>query len=898
MLKVALKGFWAKKGRYFLTAMAILLGVAFLTGVLTVSDTVRKSLDDLYTKLYSNVDVVVQGDTISKVEGGPQTLELRSYPPLDLAKTIADVPGVERVVPSFLFNAEISVMKTVKEDGKSVKRWTPVRDNNQQGAPQFGFGWNNDADLTQFKIAEGRAPKTSAEVVVDKSIASSNSIKIGQTISVRVLTTSEQYKVVGFARFGSADSAVVSTSAIFTQDHAQHLFQTTIGAGDGQRVNQFSVRGDGTDGRAALAAKIRTALKGQPVDVLTGDEAAQEQQDRVGSQLQFFTIFLIAFAVIAILVSVFIIYNSFAIIVAQRTRELALLRAIGARGSQIMWSVALEALMIGLLASGIGIAAGLGLAKLLLALFQSGGGGIPATALVLKPMTVVIALIVGLLVTAVSALVPAVHASRIPPIAALSVTAFERQRGLFVRSLLGVLALAVGVLVAVRAAWTEPDYDTVLAAVGLILVAGSAIMLLPILVKPLAFVLRSVVSRVRGVSAQIAADNAARSPRRTGRTASALMVGLTLVSFMVVAINSIQASFNKIIDQSVRGDLIIQDGNIQATQQTSQGFDPEILTLASEQKGVSLAVGIGTTVITLEREGAPILPVKTPTTAQSSEAAVPTAYVAGVADLKKLNDMTDYDVMAGSFAKADTDGVAMSTHLMSKLGLHMGDKVTLNFAREGVKATATIGARYEFRLFGDVYIAERTARAAGIPIAYTFGYVNLEPGVAEAPVQKKLQTSVRELAPSAKVSSLKQFKQQQADQINQFLQFLFVMLALALVIAVLGIVNTLSLAIFERQREIGLLRGVGMRRSQVRSMIRWEAVVMSIMGTVLGLGVGLLGAWAVMATLYSEDLKVFEIPTASLVWIVVVGAVFGVAASIVPAWRASRMNMLAAMASE
>lgn len=897
MLTVALKGFWSKKGRYFLTAMAILLGVAFLTGVLTVSDTVRKSLDELYTKLYANVDVVVQGEIISKVEGGPQSVEIRSNPPIDVAKTIESVPGVKRVVPTFLFNAEISTWKSVKENGKWVKRFVPVRDNTEQGAPQFGFGWNPDKSLNQFRIAAGRPPQSDAEVVIDKAIAITNRIEVGDNISVRVLTSLRQYKVVGIALFGSADSAVGSTSAIFTQSHAQKLFQSTLSTGGEQRVNEFMVRGDGTMERSVLAAKVRMALTGKNVDVLTGDEAAAEQQDRVGSQLKFFTIFLLAFAVISILVSVFIIYNSFAIIVAQRTRELALLRAIGARGSQIMWSVALEALMIGVIASALGIGAGLGLAKVLLKVFESGGGGLPTTSLVLKPATIVIALIVGLVVTAVSALVPAVHASRIPPIAALSVTAFERQRGLFIRSLLGVLALGAGVLIAIRAAWTEPDYDSLLAAAGLILVAGSAVMLLPILVKPLAVMLRVVVSRLRGVSAQIAADNAARSPRRTGRTASALLVGLTLVSFMVVAINSIQQSFDKIIDQSIQGDLIIQDGNVQATQQTSQGFDPEILSLAAKQKGVVTAVGIGTTIISLERDGKPIVPVRAERAA-AKPADVPTAYISGVGDLKKLNGLTDYDVQQGSFAAADRNGIAMSTRLMEKLGLQLGDEITIKFTRNGASATASIGARYDFRLFGDVYLAERLVRSAGLPIAYTFGYVNLKPGLDPDAVQKVVQKAIRPLSPSAKVSSLNQFKQQQADQINQFLQFLFVMLALALVIAVLGIVNTLSLAIFERQREIGLLRGVGMGRRQVRAMIRWEAVVMSVIGTVFGVAVGVFGAWAVMATLYSEDLKVFEIPTTSLVWIVVVGAIFGVLASIVPAWRGSRLNMLSAMAHE
>ena len=312
------------------------------------------------------------------------------------------------------------------------------------------------------------------------------------------------------------------------------------------------------------------------------------------------------------------------------------------------------------------------------------------------------------------------------------------------------------------------------------------------------------------------------------------------------------------------------------------------------------AVGIGTTLIELERDRKPIQATPEPGAAgqNPSGRSIPTAYIAGVGDLAKLSDLTDYDIQEGSFAKADAGGLAMSTKLMSKLGLKVGDEVTVKFARSEASTTVKIGARYDFRLFGDVYVAERFTRTANVPVAYTFGYISVKPGAPVAPIQKTLEKELRTIAPSAIVASLGEFKKKQADQINSFLGFLFVMLALALVIAVLGIVNTLSLAIFERQREIALLRGVGMSRRQVRSMIRWEAVVMSVIGTVLGVGAGLFGAWAVMATLVSEDLKVFEIPTVSVVLIVLAGAIFGVIASIVPAWRASRMNVLAAMASD
>ena len=902
MLRLAFRELWAKKFRFALTAFAIMLGVSFLTGMLTVSDTIRKSLDDLSVKLFANVDVVVEGAVTFRIESGPQTIDQRLVPPdAALIEVIRAVPGVEKVVSQYLFTAEISTFKEVTENGSKVQRWTPVRDNTQDGAPQFGFNWEEDRGFFEFEIAEGRKPSSASEVVLDKAVATKGKVGLGSKVQIRVSETTTEYTVVGIAKFGDADSAVGATAAIFDLPTAKDLYLTTVPAGSTEKVQSFAVRGDGSLSRVELADAVYNAINDPGVDVKTGDEAAAEMQDQFGDQLSFLTIFLLAFAVIAILVSVFIIYNSFAIIVAQRVRQLALLRAVGARGSQILWSVALEALVVGAIASVIGVFVGLGIASFMMFVLRASGGDMPPTALVLTPMTIAIALIVGVFVTTAAALMPAITAARVPPIAAITGAAYERVRRLRLRTTIGFVLLALGAFVALNAAWNEPSDDTLKAALGLLLVAGSAILLLPVALRPLARAMGAIVRPFRGIPAQIAADNAARSPRRTGRTAAALMVGITLVSFNVVALDSITASFDEIIDASVQGDLIVQDGNINGAEQVDTGLSETAVEAIRAVPGVALATGISGVPFELRRDGIPInrstaSPELVGEITRTNKPAPLSAQFGGVANLATLEQLSDYQVVEGSFADAQERGIAMSSSLMTDYQLNLGDTVELYLPQSETTVSATLGARYDFDLFGNIYLSDTLLRDAGIPVPYAFTYIKVDDGADLKQVEQAVAEVVRAESNSAKVADLAGFKEAQAAQVNQFLAFLLVMLFLALFIAVIGIVNTLSLATVERHREIGLLRGVGMSRGQVRSMIRWEAVVMSLIGTVLGLAVGIFGAWAVMATLQSEDLNVFRIPYMWVGIIAVVGAVFGVLASLWPAFRAARRNMLQSMA--
>ncbi len=909
MLRVALKGLWAKKRRFLLTATSILLGVAFVTGVLTISDTVTKSIDELSNSLYRDIDVTVKGEVTSRLNAGPTSIDLRqSPPPRSLQAKIEAIPGVERVAPNYFFDAFISTLKNKTVDGVSSKQWVPVNDPKEQNAPQLGFDWDKDRSFSAFEIDSGRGPTANNEVAVDKGVAKLANIRVGSTVRVRVASVDADYKVVGVVRFGDADSAAGATSVVFNREKAAELFQSTLPETQEPSVYSYFVRGESGISRPELAERIYNSLGDPKWSVLTGEEASEEQKSQFAESISFFTIFLLAFAAISVLVSIFIIYNSFSIIVAQRTRELALLRAIGAKGSQVLWSVAAEALMVGFIAAVIGIGVGLLLAAGLLEFFRSTGGGMPPTPLVLKPQTILIGLLVGLIVTAVSALIPAIAAARVPPLAAMGNVAFERKRRLRVRGVLAVITLAIGIVIALQGAWTEPEYDSLVAAMGLVVLAAGVVMLVPVVVAPVAALIGRVIGALRGVPALIASDNAGRSPRRTGRTAGALMVGVTLVTFMVVAVSSITASLNGIIDSSVQGDLIIQEGNGIAQSGSRTGLGDATIEKIRTLPDVKSVVGISQEAFKLMRDGKPLarkgtvfndaLEVDPDSITRLNKPDPPTSDIGGVADLEALEALSNYEVSEGSFAQANRDGIAMAASKMDAYGLKVGDTIDLLLLETGTTVPVTIGARYNFELFGKVYLSERLFRDAGIPVPYTFTYISATSDSKVDAVKRSVRKLLQDESSQATVASLDEFKAEQEKQTNQFLMFLFVLLALAVFIAVIGIVNTLGLAIFEREREIALLRGIGMTRRQVRSMIRWEAVIMSIIGTALGVAVGVFGAWAVIATLHSEGLKVFNLPVGWVIFIVLIGAFFGVLASILPARRASRLDVISSMAHE
>jgi putative ABC transport system permease protein len=848
MLKVALRGLLAHKWRMLITFLAVAFGVAFIGGVLVLTDTMNRSFDDLFADVYRDTDAVVRStETIGSDFGDVRAQIDASL--LEQVRSADGVAGVDGAVEGYA--------RVIDREGE------PVGDP-AMGAPTFGFNWTEDDALNPFDLTDGRAPTSDGEVVIDRGTAESTEYVVGDSIPVQTQKSVEEYEVVGIARFGTTDSPGGSTVVMWNTEEAQRVI------GEPDRYASIAVAAEDGVSQSELAASIDDALAGAEADdieVLTGAEITEETQSDIKQQLSFITVFFLVFAVIAVIVGTFVIYNSFSIVVAQRTRELALLRAIGARRRQVRRAVLIEAILVGLLGSTLGFLAGLGLASILGALMQ-----LPPGSLAILPTSITTAIVTGLVVTVFSAVLPAWRASRVPPLAAMRSVEVDTTGRSPVRLGLGVAALVLGTAAVIAGA-----FGTAISTVGLgaAVVFVGLIVVSPGLARPVSRVLGAPVARARGVAGVLARDNAGRNPKRTSATALALMIGVGLVAFILVINSSIRASIDQALDDSFSGDFVVDSGTFgMVGLPTSVAEDigdlPEVAVVAPVRWSPAYIDGDGT----------------------------------GVAGATSgAFDLLDLRVVEGD-ADLGPGEVVVNMGSAEDKGLALGDEVEIAFLDdrrpEDDRVVRVSGIYDDTTAAGGIgnYVLGLDDWSAAVANATDSQvFVQLVDGVSVAEAEPAIEEVVEPYV-TAEVQSVDEYKDLIGGQLDLLLNLVLGLLALAVIIAALGIANTIALSVLERTRELGLLRAVGMRRRQVRAAVRWEAVIISLFGTVLGLAFGLLGGWGIVRALRDEGFGVFAIPYGWMAFLAVLAGIVGLVAALIPAWRASRMNVLDAIATE
>lgn len=849
MWKATIRGLFARKVRLLLTALAILLGVAFVSGTYVLTDSVKQSFESVFAQTLTGVDLRVAG--ASELGGSTSAGRI----PEAVTGQVAAIPGV-RSAQGFV---QTTLAQFVAADGNTI---------GGGGPPTFGISWIDHGPL---RLTAGHAPRGPRQVAMDAGTARKHGFHVGDRVRVLLSGAAKQFEIVGLFGFGTTTDAGAVTFAAFDLATAQREFDTP-GA-----IDAVYVQKEPGVGVRELQARIQGEL-GPAYEVQTAAEATLEVGKPVRQFLGFFTDALLGFAAIGVVVGAFIIFNTFTILVAQRTRELGLLRAMGATGGQVVRSVVLEAFVVGALASTVGLALGVLLGSGLLDLLRELGLDLPATSTVVLGRTVVASLIVGVLVTVVAAAVPAVRASRVPPVAAIADIP-ERAVGGFARRVVaGVVVVVAGVALLVYGLARAPDVSGILdqvqvVAFGAFAVLLGVVLLLPAVVRPAVRVLGAPLRRF-GPPGALARANAMRNPRRTAITASALVIGLALVGLTATFGASARASVGSGTAAGLRADYVVKSAGF-------AGFSTDVIDRLREQPQVTAAASMRFA------DGAVDGDVKT---------------VGGI-DPKLLARLVDLDVVRGDVSALDGSGVLVSDELARHAGVDVGEQLPVQFSRGLLPLTVRAVYRQQnfIGLFGQsvpVIVAPETidAGAGGTP---QDSLVLLQTRGGETPAnQGALERALAVDFPNIDVLTRSQFKDDQQAQVDQFLTVLIAILALSEIIAILGIINTLALSVFERTRELGLLRVVGTSRRQLRRMIRWESVLIAVLGGIVGLALGMLWGWAFARALEEQGITVFRVPWLEVLLFVGGSMLAGVLAAVFPAWRASRLDVLDAIATE
>ncbi|MPZ69266.1 MAG: FtsX-like permease family protein [Actinobacteria bacterium] len=845
MLKATLKSLMTHKLRLAMTALSIVLGVSFVAGTYVLSDTLNATFTNLFTDVYAGVDVNIRGAQ----EFESFEFDERPTLPESLLEEVRAVDGV--------LDAEGSVEGSaafVDKDGEAII---------PQGPPTIGFSWSGTGEepTNPVKLREGGPPTSPTDVVMDANTAEEFDFEVGDQVGVIVEGPVREFTVSGIVGFGDADNLAGATLAVFELETAQELFDK-VGVLDTIDV----IAEDGVT-QGELQDRIVAAI-GTEYDVSTGTQITNETTDQIQEGLGFFSIALLVFAAIALFVGSFIIANTFSIIVAQRTRELALLRAIGASRRQVMSSILIEATITGLVASAIGVGVGILVAIGLQNLLAAFDVDLPTGSLVIGPKAIVIPMVVGTLVTVIASISPARRATKVPPVAAMRegftvpVTAGRR------RLIAGTIALILGIAVLLLGLFGGGDDAASLVGLGAFLIFIGVAAMAPVIAGPLARGIGSPFARYLKIPGRLARDNSVRNPKRTSSTAAALMIGVALVGFITIFASSIKASQTELIEGTTNFDLIVQG-------QGFEGFPAAVEDAANEIPEIGAAAGFRSGPSRIEGQ---------------------TVGIQGV-DVGAAAEVLNFDMVAGSLAAAEDDGLLVSEPEAEAQGWTVGDTIEMHFQAsppreeeiKGIYERNPLAGNYIMALpdFQDAYTEQN------IQLLLIQTSDGLSPSVARAAVEAGLEGF-----PSVEIEDQEEFLESSAAAVDQLLGLVTALLGLALIIAFIGIVNTLALSIFERTREIGLLRAIGMSRGQVRRMIRWEAVIVAILGAVLGLVIGAFFGWAMIMALADEGISVLEIPYLTLISYVIIAGIAGVGAAVFPARRASKVDVLRAVTVE
>jgi putative ABC transport system permease protein len=853
MVTVALKGLAGRKVRALLTAIAIVLGVAMISGTYILTDTINNGFNTIVVNSYKNADVVISGEAAFKNTQG-NGVEAPTFPQ-DVLPKVKALPDVAQAAGSVTSDN----VKLIGKDGKVV---------DTGGAPSLGFSVDpREQQFNPTKLTAGSWPSGGDQVAIDKATAAREGYVVGDTIELQTVGPQRSFRISGIAELTGVGSIGGATFALFDLPTAQRVF-----AKPGQ-LDVIRIQSKSGVTTSKLISEIKPLL---PPTATVRDASAQVKEDKKEFDIAFLQYILLAFAGISLFVGAFVIANTLAITIAQRMREFATLRTLGASRRQVLWSVVIEAFVIGLLGSVIGLFLGLGLAKLLDKLFVTFGIDLPQGQTVFATRTVIVSLVVGTVVTLVASIRPARRATRVPPIAAVregSVLPVSRFAKYGPVTALGILAAAiVFVALGTLASGIATAPRLLLLGVGVLLLFFGVSMNAARVVRPLAAVLGAPARSIGGAPGILARDNATRNPARTASTASALMIGLALVTFVAIFSAGTFKSFEGAVDQ-----LFIADYAITAT----NTFTP-----------IDAAAGKALV-------GKPGVSDVTPIRAGSSHFLGGdhnlTAVEPNVATGIRLDWKSGGTSVPG---RLRSDGFFTDNDFAKSHHLHIGSRVNLEFPS---------GKRAEVRLLG-IYEKPNGGSPFGeatISTALFDKYIprprdemvliNTPDGVSAANTQT-LKDDVAGFA-DAKVQTRDEFKANFIKPIKKVINLLYALLALSVIVSLVGIINTLVLTIFERTRELGMLRAVGMTRRQVRMMIRYESIVTALMGAALGMVVGVFLAALVTQALSGQGV-VFAVPWLQLVYFIVAAILVGILAAVIPARRAARLNVLQALQYE
>jgi putative ABC transport system permease protein len=858
MARLILRGFLQRKLRVALTAVAIALGVALMAGTYILTDTINHSFAGIFKTAAKGDSVVV-----SPTEPLGREKRAQESPITDaMLARVRAVPGVAEAAGGiFTPGAFLDLNR---------KRLT------SGGAPAFIAG-ELPKRFESFSPVKGRFPLSAGEVAIDEATAARHGLRIGQRMIVAGAAPARRYTIVGILKFGGGQSFGGAGTAILTPSEAQYA------AGEKGRFDQIDVAAAPGVSPAQLRARIRAALPAS-VDVRTGEQQAAKNTSDLESNLSFLRTFLLVFAYVALLVGAFIIFNTFSITVAQRTREFGLLRTLGASRRQIMQAVIGEGLLLGVVGAVLGLFAGLGLAPALDQLFKAFGADLPDSGTVLETRTIVVSLLVGIVITVIAGLPPALRATRVPPLAAMREGVDIPPRTPLMRGRRAVPILLA--LIALRLAISIVQGDSavtvliILAIGALILYArvrqrarGRRYRVVPFLARTL-----GVLVAWRGITGRLARENAMRQPGRTMVTAGALTVGLALVAFVAVLADGFKATIDHSVSRSFAGNLIVENSQAGNEQPIPAGVAPAV----ARVPGVATVTPIA---FTLGR----VHGIK----GNAKITAIDPATLERVYRVDWDKGSPGTLLGLGSSGTVVTKEYAKAHHL--KVGRTISVLTPAN-KRVRLKVIGTVDEKSG--VLQDLTISLALARAAFGQREDALDFVAYAPGATNARVQPAVDRLLATQFPQARSRTAEQFKQDLSKQINGLLALIYVLLALSVIVSLFGIVNTLILSIYERTRELGMMRAIGTSRRQIRQMIRYESIITALIGGVFGLVIGVVGAILVVALTLSGSGYVLAIPFGTLVVLLLVAALAGLLAAQLPARRAARLDPLRSRAAQ
>jgi putative ABC transport system permease protein len=851
MARLARRNLWARKGRLAVMVATIVAGVAFMAGSFVLTDTLRRSFDNLFSDTYRNTNVVVQGE---RTIGASFT-----QVPLSLGDTIAAVDGVAAVEPAIQGIAQIQVLRGPNE-GKIIGA--------SSGAPPFGRNWLTNTTLNPWVVAEGRPPQAAGEISIDRSMAKRGQIAVGDRVQLITDIALEEVTVVGINLFGREDAAVGTSTVFVTLDESVRLFKRGEPSADG-----FNVLAEPGVSDGQLAGRVRAVVDVPGVETLTGAEYAKELQERFGRAIGFFATFLQVFAAIALFTGVFVIWNAFNILITQRIRELALLRAIGATVRQVRRSVLWEAFGIGVIGSAIGVGAGVALAWLLRVLIGATGFKLPDDPLVVMSRTVWLPMVVGVVVTLVAAFAPIRRVSKVSPLAALRDGSIDRSNAARWRPWLALTGLAGAIACYLISNQltnsTNASYMVGASAVAALLAIAIGG---PWVAIPMTRALAALVLPPNGITKRLAERNAMRNPRRTASTALALVIGVGIITGTTVITTSLRDSVSKLVTAQFTGDVVVSSTTwflpLAPSVPATVAADPTV-EVSAPSRDITVRVN------GIDAEGTATTPAV-------------------------IGEVIDLESVRGDMAAIRGTSIGLSEEFAASHSFELGQTVSGLYA-DGSNEDLQIVAIYT----GDIILGNIVVEDAYIvPKGETDGlrrvFVQLRDGVSDTEGRDSIGAALKAL-PTAQSSTKEEFIESRFGTFNNLLQLVNVLLALSVLIALLGIANTLGLSVIERTREIGLFRAVGGTRRQLKRMIRWEASFVALVGTLVGIVWGsVFGSALVLVIKKAEDLDDLNvvIPGGRLLVFALIGALIGLAAAFFPGRRAAKLDVLKAIATD